>query len=286
MEYTAKKSVSLIRADVEDACIEHGIRGFLRHNDIEKMVANYSEEEREARVHGRFQHLTGLVYKNFNPTIHIIQPFKVTKQDFVVMEALDPHPRTPDAVLWLATDKNGTRFVVNELYVKAKTASLAEQIKTKSHPYRIIGRIADPSLFVEDKHQADPKQASLANALFNDYDLDYQPATKDRVAADRRIGDALDYELKGNELILPPELYIFSTCTRTIWEIQHYQWDEWRGVTKERKDPRQKPMDKDDHMIECLGRLLLQDFRWTPHIDNNSEMGYYGGRVKELDPFN
>ena len=239
-------------------CQTHGIRGFLQHEHIEKMIAEYSEDEKQARVHGKFAHLTGLVFKGFNRKVHVIKPFTITKKDYIVTEALDPHPRNPDAVMWMATNKNGDHIVCNELYGNYKTGELAERIKSGSKEYRVESRICDPSAFIEDQHQSDPKQQSLARRLY-DLDLDYQPATKDRVAANRRIDDALYYEKSGNEMISAPELYIFDTCARTIWELEHYQWDDWRGKAAERKSPKETPQDKDDHMIENLGRLLLQE---------------------------
>ena len=33
--------------------------------------------KKEARINGRFQHLTGLVYKQWNRKIHCIDPFNI-----------------------------------------------------------------------------------------------------------------------------------------------------------------------------------------------------------------
>ena len=272
-----------IEADVEDNCIEHGVRGILKHRNIEKMIAEYNEEDKQARVHGKFHHLVGLVFKNFNRKIHIIKPFYISKKDFVVVEALDPHPRVQDAVLWLATDNKGNKFVVDELFGFFKTRELASRVLSKSDKFRLEKRIMDPAGFVEDKHQEDPTASTLA-ARLNKYGLEYERATKNRTSADRRIKDALDYEMSGDEMLVAPELYIFDTCLRTIWELEHYQWDEWRGVTAERKGAREKPMDKDDHMIENLGRLLVQEIPFTQmRVNQVSNIGVRS--KKSFDPF-
>ena len=49
-----------------------------------------------------------------------------------------------------------------------------------------------------------------------------------------------------------PSLYIFDDLIRTIFEIEGYMWDK----------ETQKPMDKDDHMMENLYRLTLLDTIW------------------------
>ena len=272
-----------VYADIEDNCIDHGIRGILKHEDIERMVAEYDEEDKQARIHGKFHHLVGIVFKNFNRKVHIIKPFEITKRDYIVLEALDPHPRNPDAVMWLAVDSKGTKFIVDELYGSFKTSELAYRINKKADRYRLEMRLLDPLAYVEDKHQDNPEEQTLFGRLWN-LGLEYEKATKDRRAADRRIKDAFDYELKGEELIVAPELYVFDTCKRTIWEIEHLIWDDWRGTAAERKSPMEKPVDRDDHMIENLGRILVQE----PEFIQMPRPRRYETGVKtnkDLDPY-
>ena len=78
-------------------------------------------------------------------------------------------------------------------------------------------------------------------------------------------------------------LYIFETCERTIWEFEHWQYNEYSGKAADRKDQSEKPQDKDDHMIENLGRALIHEtdfvimpqpgtvsnFRSMPKLDPN-----------------
>jgi phage terminase large subunit-like protein len=257
-----------IHATVEANCQTHGVRGILRHEDIMRMVGEYDEDDKQARVYGKFQHLTGMVFKQFNRRVHVIKPFHISRRDFLVWEAIDPHPRNPDAVLWVAVDTKGRKFVVDELYTadyfngawkpyRLTNAALVQRIRAKSEGFRIEERIGDPSMFNQDKHQDDPAGMTLA-AKLSELGLDYAPATKDRSTADKVVGDALNFEKVGDEIVRAPELYVFDTCVRTIWEIEHYQWEDWRGKAAERKSPKERPMDKDDHEIECLGRILVR----------------------------
>lgn len=261
-----RRSVAYIEADVEAACRQHGVRGHLEHEHIQKIIAEYDEDERQARIYGKFQHLTGIVFKQFSRAVHVIKPFVLNSRDFCVYEAIDPHPRNPDAVMWLAVDRKGTKYVVNELYPKDRppTEELAARIKSKAEQYRVVRRIADPSAFIEDQHT----QKSLAQRL-SEYGLNYIEATKAREASDRRIADALSFvKLPDGQWLKAPEIYIFDTCHRTIFEMEHYQWDEWRGKTSENKSAKERPMDKDDHEIECLGRLLFQEPAFIPLARN------------------
>jgi phage terminase large subunit-like protein len=253
------RKVIYITAGVEDACIQHGVRGHLEHDNIAQMIAEYPEDEREARIYGRFQHLAGLIFKSFKKEVHIIPPFQLNLRDYVVVEALDPHPRTPDAVMWVAIDRKGQKFIVDELFMKCQNGSeeLAQFIKEKAEKYRVITRIGDPSGWNNDQHKDDTR--GICERL-SDYGLDYIPATKNREAADKRIQDALAYvQIPNGEYIKAPELFVFETCRHTIWELQHYRWDEWAGKIADKKDAKEKPVDKDDHQIENLGRILLRE---------------------------
>lgn len=274
-------NVFYIEADVESACRQHGVRGFLEHDHIEKMIGEYSEDEKQARIYGKFQHLVGLVYKMFSRKIHIIKPFKINQADYCVTEMLDPHPRTADAVLWGAVDKDLTKFVIDELFIKVTSdEELSERIKRIANQYRLVGRYADPKAFETDQHSG----KSLALKL-NNLGLNYQPATKQRTAANRRIGDALNYQMKGDQMIITPELYIFDTCERLIWEIEHWRWDEWTGKATDRHDKRETPIDKDDHEIENLGRWLLQEPQFFPYFRDGRSTAVGEVKSSEDDPY-
>ena len=113
---------------------------------------------------------------------------------------------------------------------------------------------------------------SLHNRLSN-LGLNYLEATKLRTASDTRIEDALAYQKinikEQEEFIKAPELYVFENCKRTIYEFEHLRWDEWTGKTADRKDQKEKAMDKDDHSIENIGRILVQEPVFVPIQNQN-----------------
>ena len=244
-----------VTAEVEDACLTHGIRGFLKHDDIVKMVSQYKPEDMQARVFGKFQHLTGLIFKDFTPDIHVIKPFELSRDDYVVYQSWDTHPRENEAILWVAIDRKGTKYVVDELWSDAPTEELVARIKSIDAKYRIVSRVLDPLGFIEDKRT----NLSFAKLLSATYNLTYQPASKRRMDGVNMIQDALNYQLKGNDMIRPPGIYYFNSCPRTIWETQHWQWQEYAGKSQERHGKSGKPQDKDDHFMESLGRVFLDN---------------------------
>jgi len=252
---------TFIEASVWSACKGHpeAIRGFLNKENIETMIAQYDDEDMQARVLGKFQHLTGMVFKKWNRRVHVIPPFEMKPEDYSVWQMLDPHPRTEDAALWCATDRHGRHFVVDELWVNGTTSDVSYRILEKDARHRVVKHIADPWIFTADQHT----QYSMADR-FRTFGLNYIEATKQREASDRRIAEALDYAKVGEEFLKHPDVYVFDTCKRTIYEMEHYRWDDWTGKSADKRGAKQKPLDKDDHMIENLGRFLIQEPRFEP----------------------
>lgn len=257
-----KRRVFHLTADVESVCIDHGIRGHLEHKHIVQMVAEYPEDERQARVFGKFQHLIGLVYKQWERTVHVIKPFALDPAEYTVYHSLDPHPRNPDAGIWVAVDRKGRKFIIDEYYENPPTVvELAYQIAKKNTLYRLEEPFwIDPSAMIVDQHTE-----NCVGRMLQEQGLTYVEGSKARTAANARIGTALNFRKENNEIISAPELYVFETCQRFIYEIEHFRWQEWRGRTGMDRNRKEVPVDKDDHLLECLGRILIQEPEFREH---------------------
>lgn len=252
-----------LTAEVEDACIEHGVRGFLTHENIEKMVQQYDPADLQARVFGKFQHLIGLVFKQWNRSIHVIEPFNVSPEDYVVIRLWDSHPRVPEAVLWVAIDRSGRKFVVDELFLAEPLDQLIPKIKKIDEKYRMVGEPSEPAMFNTDNRISTTYSiADLVNS--EKYGLKLTKASKQRAHGITLVQNALSYVIEGGEFVKPPMLFVVGAhCPRTVYEFEHWQWDEWRGSGSDEKNPKAKPVDKDDHQMENIGRAFLENTEFT-----------------------
>jgi len=96
-------------------------KGCLHKKNIQFMVRNFDIDEREAREKGKFQHLTGLVYKTY---VRDKKPKQLPHfvdigtpnfpESFVYQFILDPHDRKPPAACWIRMDRWGRRRVIRE----------------------------------------------------------------------------------------------------------------------------------------------------------------------------
>lgn len=237
-------------------------------------VGTLNEDEKAARARGEWIHLKGLIYKEFIPKLakdggHIVPPLdpKWLYENCVVDEALDPHPRQPHAVLFMATAKDGRRFIFDEIFSdsflpelcklwKAKELTVADNFVKPANVVVIEGRkfvvlpvlnrISDPLAF-----DPDPEDGRMWADAFADEGIFLDKASKRKEAGISATRQAFKDKT----------LFICSNCTRTLFEIQNYTWDEWKYSSD--RNVKEKPKDKDDHMMENMYRLILLDTRYV-----------------------
>jgi len=211
------------------------------------MMAQYSDDEADARAHGKFGHLLGKVIKSFNRKIHVIRPFEMKPKDFCVFMALDTHPQVDDHALWMALNNQGQKYIIAEFVGKGTAAQIASEFKRIEGGMRIEGRLIDPSAFNEDERQ---DEKTFGDKL-TDTGFRFELGSKDLMNGIRRMQDAFDYEMVENSLIRKPDVFIFDTCPVAIRQLEGYVWVKNRGRTADTKQDRGVPIDKNDRNEFC-----------------------------------
>lgn len=275
------KMIDYVEADVWANCKDiPGTRGILTKENIDKMISQYSEDEKESRIGGKFGHLLGRVHKSFNRKFHVIKPFNIDKNNYVVVKAHDTHPREPDHILWMAIDRKGQKFFVNELVISDKISEMAAKIHQieQVNGYRMLGDdVIDPSAF-----NADTRNGELSVAdKFWEMGVEYRRGSKDLTGCIIRMDEALSYEEKGGELIKAPEIYYFDTCEVAIKQMEQYVWDDYVGKSADYKQAKGRPKDKDDHMVENAHRLLKEEYKFKEATPVKTEDFYNRIRDKK-----
>jgi hypothetical protein len=149
-------------------------------------------------------------------------------------------------VLFIATAPNGFKYLINEIWGHGDGTWVGQQIArcAKLLSYRINRIIIDP-LAKGDKNNVNTVFDKVQLALWqNGYGL--ETASKDKTSGLLLVRD----HLKGPNKM--PSIFIFDDLIRTIYEIEGYMYDK----------ETQNPVDKDDHMMENLYRLILLGTVW------------------------
>jgi phage terminase large subunit-like protein len=239
----------------------------LSEEAIKSFESKLTEEEKEARLHGRFLHLSGLVYKEFNPDIHICEPVKVQKL-WTRYFCIDPHDRSPTACLWLAVDPNNNHWIYDELWLENMDLDqIAHAIHVQEGKLVPRMRFIDPHM---DKENVLTGGFNVRQELMK-LGVYCERAYTDPVLGKSRIRQALKPKFSPLKQTEIPQLMVSRNCPRTIYEFQHYIWDEYKR-SKEELTAKQKPKKKNDHFMDCLRYIYNFEPRFIPP-DEEEESG-------------
>ncbi len=248
------------QTDVFFACIFDNVA--IKKGAAIRILQKFDKDEMIMRAKGHFMFLSGLVYKTYSDATHLIEEFDdwhtgKNKDEYTLYIAIDPHPRTPHAVLFICVRRDGLHFVVDEIYSDCNAQELVEKIKAKCR-----GKVPEYILIDPLASTPDPSTKSCLRLDLIDYGLNNPfpiPASKDKergiIACKKRL-QVNDRNIAG--------IYVTSNCTRFRYEITRYSWDDWRKDTQTTKGQKQKPVDKDDHFMENWYRLENFDMQYIP----------------------
>jgi phage terminase large subunit-like protein len=209
----------------------------------------------DAALYGEFIPKSGLVWPDFSDKKHIIDPIPVSKlKDMMVMVGIDPHDRNPHGVIFMAMDKDGRRYIFDEILEKCIISELADRIKSK------LGVLFPPRITVMDT-SGNVVQSTSGVSVKTELDrrgIYITSATKEFTAGRLKVASLLNPGI-GKE----PDLYITRNCLNTIREFKHYSWDDWVRK-RNRADPKEQPIKKDDHLVDSTRYLCMLDVVYRP----------------------
>jgi hypothetical protein len=229
-------------ADVETACKQHGTRGHLEHADIERLTAEYTEEEREARMTGKAMYLKGLIFQTFDPSVHVLKEEIRPPYGAPVWNVVDPHSDKPFASIWAFPDARGDLYIFdewpNEDFYRMHGCQLT------IHDYKRLFGDKESGLTIAkrviDRHFADTASAANKRTLRQELQgigMNYWPSYKAEEEVEtgiERVRRALAYDkTKPLSSLNQPKLFISPKCKNTIKSLQNWARDPDNGKPKE-----------------------------------------------------
>lgn len=216
---------------------------FLDKDEIDAFTKNMSEEELESRRFGKFRKDVGLVYPEFDESVHVIDPFDVPPEWFDTI-SIDPGLKNPLSAHWYACDYDGNIYVIAEHYEADRDIDYhSEKIKEICDRLgwkRFDGRIR--ALIDSAANQKTLACNKSVVELFYEHDI----------LADTRVNKDLFSGINIVKRYLKTHdgktrLYIFKNCVNMIREFKSYWWGD-----------SDSPIKKDDHSMDELRYYLMQ----------------------------
>lgn len=216
---------------------------FLSAKEIRLLEQSLDPSALDSRRYGKFSAGAGLVYPEFDPSIHVIPPFDVPKewQDTI---SIDPGLNNPLSAHWYCVDWDGNIYVVAEHFAAGKDVDwhvrsirdICGRIGWKTDAKGRISALIDSA--ANQRTLACSK--SVAELFCEKGIMVNTKVNKDVFAGICRVKQFLK---RGNGV---GDLYIFDTCVHMIGEFAGYLWGEGDS-----------PVKRDDHCMDELRYYVM-----------------------------
>jgi len=241
-----------------------------------------------------------LVYPDFDPAVHVIDDAAIPKPLTRYM-AIDPHPRTPFAHLWVGIDRFRDVYVYRD-YWPSKIYGLNKKLKdtdedpqyTTKEYVEVIARLEGNDLewhkdsgdeeygvYVRKPHGEEVvyrymDQAGKAfkvsgegtplatiSTQFNKYGMPCMDPYKIHKAGEDAIRELLRVRRWQDKPW--PRLHIARSCRELIWEMQNYRYEPTRGDLRW-KELSQEGQKVRSHCLDLLRYLATSPLDWIPNL--------------------
>jgi hypothetical protein len=248
---------------------------YIPKQEIDQAKKELTDDNFQQEYMADFRKYTGLVYKEFQREVHVIEGFTLP-DEFQVYRAIDFGSTNPTACLWIAVDGDDNWYVCDEHYeTKSGIDYHAGSINAKRKT-PIVATYGDPS-------------GAQWITEFAQRGIYITPANKETGTNFNswvRFGiEKVSEKLKltpGRVLSIPsrisngpnipqsglPSLFVFSSCTNLIKEFETYRWKEKSVTQAQDLNEPDVPEKANDHAMDALRYFAVSYKKSSGEWDN------------------
>lgn len=219
---------------------------YLHSGEIEQFISTLSVDDREARRHGKFVAMGGLIYKSFTPE-NIVDPVLKTpfwahiQKNWMHFLMMDHGFNNPTCWLWGATDGDDRILIYDEWYRSGLVVKEhAEIVMDRCRELGVVPSycVGDPSIAQTDGISGINVQTEYAN---NGIII---------IPGNNRVEVGIDLVSMSFKT---KRLFITRNCTNLLKELPKYRWSQWASSKmKDERNAKEQPNKKDDHACDAL----------------------------------
>lgn len=209
----------------------------------------------------QFDDFAGAIYPDWGWDTHVIPVPENLDNRQVFWMGMDPGTRNPTAGLWVWHDQDNRRLVGVAEYQENRTSAAGHaaawrQIE-KKHAPRVVWRVSDPGSITVPDRGTNMKLSDQYRRLGFNFALGPRHH-KDRIPM---LG----------QMIALGRFVVTPNCPQTYEQIRDYKWEDITPAQRARgENPKEKPVTKDDHLVDCAQYLCSRWVRPLP-LDNPYE---------------
>ena len=274
--------IRVVYGETHDNCREHSVNGVLPHSAIEALERGIPDpDDRAARLHGKFMHMAGQIYKTFSRPVHTFKldtdmtHFLGGKETYQIV---DPAIGKPLACIWAAVDATGVLQIYDEYplgveFHGSKDSNLtvvdyAALFRAKEEGRKIQTRILD-------RHFGNARRTLGGLTLkqeFGEVGIDFIDSytSDDKTEVETgilKVKDLLRYNKdKPIDGLNRPRLMVAEHCTNTIHALERWRRDPKTG----------KPMEEYKDFCDDVRYLAMANPEIEPYRPWEQRAAHYG----------
>lgn len=214
---------------------------YLDPTEVEAMEKVVPQSEQLSRRYGKFNSGEGLVYPEFDASVHVVDPFEIPR-DWQANISIDPGLSNPTSAHFYAVDYDGNIYVVAEHFEAGKSVDYHAQKLfeiARSLNWRTDGKGRLNALIDSAATQRTLACEKSVAELFAERNILVNTSVnKDLYSGIQRIKSLFCHN--------PPKIYIFRNCVNLIRELKSYWW----GAND-------RPKKVDDHALDELRYFVM-----------------------------
>lgn len=199
----------------------------------------------------QFDEFAGQIFEDWGWDSHVVEPYKDFQypQGRAFWMGMDPGTRNPTAGLWVVQDPAKRQLVAIAEYEEAGVSAIKHAAQWRSieaqHRMNVTWRTADPNINTRDRGS----NMTLADQ-YRRLGYRFQLGPKEHKVRIPALG----------QLITQGRFVVTKACPRTYEAIRDYRWEDLTPAQRTRGvDPREQPLKKNDHLVDCAQYLAA---RW------------------------
>ena len=250
---------------------------YIPREEIDNAKKELTEDTFYQEYMADFRKYTGLVYKEFQREVHVIEPFDIPPS-WSIYRGLDFGSTNPTACLTIAVDGDENWFVVAEHYQTGETIDYhSGLINAQPLAKRVSASYGDPSgaqwisEFAQRGIYITPANKEIGTN-FNSWVRFGIEKVSEKLKtipghtvpnlpqSSNRQNPSSDGSLQN----AMPQLFIFGNCTNTIREIETYRWKEKSVTQAQDLNEPDVPEKANDHAMDALRYFAVSYKKASP----------------------
>lgn len=232
---------------------------YIKKEELDAAKKELTDDTFQQEYMADFRKYTGLVYKEFQREVHVIEPFDIP-QEWQVFRAIDFGSTNPTACLWIGVDGDDNWFIYQEHYETGQTIDYhAGVINSKSKSHTVGTTYGDPSgaQWISEFSQRGIYITPANKEIGTNFNT-WVRYKIEKVAEKLKIIPGKNTNnISRNNQAGECSLYVFSNCTNTIHEFETYRWKEKSVSQAQDLNEPDVPEKANDHAMDALSYFAV-----------------------------